>query len=56
MISPASHFSHHGVLDDDKFFALVLGKSVGSRDELRQQSDNPGQLEEIFLSLTTDQK
>jgi ABC-2 type transport system ATP-binding protein len=27
--------------------------AVGNRDELRQQSGNSGQLEEIFLSLTT---
>jgi ABC-2 type transport system ATP-binding protein len=30
--------------------------AVGSRDELRQQSGNTGQLEEIFLSLTTREK
>jgi ABC-2 type transport system ATP-binding protein len=30
--------------------------AVGNRDELRQQSGNSGQLEEIFLSLTTGRK
>jgi ABC-2 type transport system ATP-binding protein len=30
--------------------------AVGNRDELRQQSGNSGQLEEIFLSLTADEK
>jgi ABC-2 type transport system ATP-binding protein len=30
--------------------------AVGNRDELRQQSGNSGQLEEIFLSLTTSEK
>ena len=30
--------------------------AVGTRDELRRQSGSSGQLEEIFLSLTTDEK
>ena len=30
--------------------------AVGNRDELRQQSGNSGQLEEIFLSLTAGEK
>ncbi len=30
--------------------------AVGNRDELRQQSGNAGQLEEIFLSLTAGEK
>ncbi len=30
--------------------------AVGNRDELRKQSGNSGQLEEIFLSLTTGEK
>src|ERR1039457_2939537 len=30
--------------------------AVGNRDELRKQSGNPGQLEEIFLSLTAGEK
>jgi hypothetical protein len=30
--------------------------TTGNRDELRQQSGNSGQLEEIFLSLKTGEK
>jgi ABC-2 type transport system ATP-binding protein len=30
--------------------------AVGNRDELRKQSGNSGQLEEIFLSLTAGEK
>jgi ABC-2 type transport system ATP-binding protein len=30
--------------------------AVGTRDELRQQSGNSGQLEEIFLTLTAEEK
>ena len=39
-----------GIIHDGKLVA------VGSRDELRQQSGNTGQLEEIFLSLTMREK
>jgi ABC-2 type transport system ATP-binding protein len=30
--------------------------AIGNRDELRRQSGNSGQLEEIFLSMTTEEK
>ena len=30
--------------------------AVGNRDELRKQSGSAGQLEEIFLSLTAEEK
>jgi len=33
-----------------------VNQSGGNRDELRKQSGNSGQLEEIFLSLTTEEK
>jgi len=39
-----------GIINGGKLIA------VGNRDELRQQSGNSGQLEEIFLSLTTGER
>ena len=39
-----------GIINGGKLIA------VGNRDELRQQSGNSGQLEEIFLSLTAGEK
>jgi ABC-2 type transport system ATP-binding protein len=39
-----------GIINDGKLIA------VGNREELRRQSGTSGQLEEIFLSLTTGEK
>ena len=39
-----------GIINGGKLIA------VGNRDELRKQSGNSGQLEDIFLSLTADVK
>jgi ABC-2 type transport system ATP-binding protein len=42
----------------DRIGIIHSGKliAVGNREELRKQSGNSGQLEEIFLSLTANGK